>query len=43
MLDLELTIEGLISICLVNVVCMCVVVCVVQPASAEQCYYTEEH
>ena len=40
MLDLELTIEGLISICLVNVVCMCVVVCV--PA-AEQCYYTEEH
>ena len=42
MLNLELTIEGLISICLVNVVCMCVVVCV-QPASAEQCYYTEEH
>ena len=39
-LDLQFAIEGLISICLVNVLCMCVCVCM---DTAEQCYYTEEH
>ena len=38
--DLQFAIEGLISICLVNVLCMCVCVCM---DTAEQCYYTEEH